>query len=402
MRSSLLFFLPFLITIGSIGAIGSIFANSPKQNPKNFNVSSALELALNLKPPDAISVNGGDTEGSDWWLEHDHLLRLAWKEWNDLETNVLPSLDSKLIDPNLRCAMDQTKHSPTLQNEASVHENWQAIHSDANENETPDSTDKNPHRVYRYNNFLTPDGIQKLRLHLESLSKNGIPKRRPNAMNRNGLLLDPTIPGGISADEDLQNFVEILASDYLRPLGRSLFPEFAGDVNDDAKHYAFTIQYGVDEKVAPSSPNATTATTTVDAITAATDLDLKEHSDASLYTLNINLNLPDEDYSGSSLYFSTNQQKADDTNSLSEVTFEPGTALLHRGMTKHGARPLEGGKRNNLVIWLHGVDGYVRVAPYPQGERLSLYERWASNQQQQQQQFFADTLNANRLNTSEL
>merc|ERR1712071_104787 len=61
-----------------------------------------------------------------------------------------------------------------------------------------------------------------------------------------------------------------------------------------------------------------------------------------------------------------------------EIHFESGTAVLHRGMTKHGARPLEGGQRNNLVIWLHGIDGYVRIAPYEPGERLSLQERWST------------------------
>merc|ERR1712224_720226 len=60
-----------------------------------------------------------------------------------------------------------------------------------------------------------------------------------------------------------------------------------------------------------------------------------------------------------------------------EVSFEPGTAILHRGMTKHGARPLREGQRDNLVIWVHGEGGYVRVAPYPEDEQMTARERWS-------------------------
>ena len=196
-------------------------------------------------------------------------------------------------------------------------------------------------------------------------------------MNRNGLLLDPSVPGGVSGDLELRRFVELLASDYLRPLGRSLFPEFAGDARDDVKHYAFTIQYGTDENNQETSAAKDKSTAESISLNTTTDWDLKEHSDASVYTLNINLNLPEEDYSGSSLYFVT-QEGRNNTKCLSEVRFEPGTALLHRGMTKHGARHLEGGKRNNLIIWLHGIAGYVRIAPYEEEERLSVEERWSS------------------------
>jgi hypothetical protein len=383
-------------------------------------ISNALEEARKLEPPIATSTESGDTEGSEWWLEHDILLRSAWKQWDD-NNNVpefrLPPLDaSSMIDHDLRVAMDRTRNTPSPEHEAIVHGAWDEVlysssssSSDAkvskNANPNSDSESKqNPrgdiididhssnhhhhdHRVYRYPGFLTLDGIKYIRNHLDALSESGIPKRRPNAMNRNGLLLDPSVPGGISGDPELHRFVEILASDYLRPLGRSLFPEFAGDPQDDVTHYAFTIRYGTTEETVTDAPEATAATTTTatatTTTTTTTDWDLKEHSDASVYTLNINLNLPEEDYSGSSLYFvapedTNNTDKNTNTNTTKycEVFFEPGTALLHRGMTKHGAKPLVGGKRNNLVIWLHGTEGYVRIAPYDKEERLSLQERW--------------------------
>jgi hypothetical protein len=398
---------------------------SRKHNNVNHVSSSAMEEALRLHPPTATSVEGGDTESSEWWLKHEVLLRLAWKEWDERQIQsiaivtetkdeqglaqpqrLLPSLDvAIMVDPNLRSVMDRTRISPTLGNEASVRRAWDEVLALPEEKETAKSTSSNyfessktttsevdrtfHHRVYQHKEFLTNEGVMRLRSHLDALSDSGIPKRRPNAMNRNGLLLDPSVPGGVSGDPELQNFVETLANNYLRPLGRSLFPEFAGDPRDDSKHYAFTIKYGAEfendscNTIAANSipPNTNT--------TATTDWDLKEHSDASVYTFNINLNLPGEDYSGSSLYFVAHEEahsqskntttSISKTKNLREIHFEPGTALIHRGMTKHGAKSLECGKRNNLVIWLHGIYGYVRTAPYEEGERLSVKERWSTS-----------------------
>ena len=371
-------------------------------------IPNALEEARKLEPPVATSTESGDTEGSEWWLEHDTLLRSAWNEWDDENNNSndnnnsnivqrLPILDaSSMIDPNLHHDMDRTRKAPTTEHEAFVHGALDEVMYSS----SSASNHHRKHRVYRCPGFLTLDGIQKIRKHLDALSESGIPNRRPNAMNRNGLLLDPTIPGGISGDPELHRFVELLANDYLRPLGRSKFPEFAGDPQDDAKHYAFTIRYGSSsdaEATVANAPGTTTATTTsstttTTTATATTDWDLKEHTDASIYTLNINLNLPEENYSGSSLYFvSPEDTSSTDINTsnnnatananatkIGEVFFEPGDALLHRGMTRHGARPLVGGKRNNLVIWLHGTEGYVRIAPYHQDDRMSVQERWSA------------------------
>jgi len=361
--------------------------------------SDALDEARKLEPPVATSTQSGDSEGSEWWLEHESLLQSAWNQWDDDPTRggggdiILPPLDASLIHFDLRRIMDRTKNAPTPEHEASIHRAWDEVlfsstttttrasstNVTANTKSKPNSNprgDSASHRVYRYPEFLTVEGIRRFRSHLDALSQSGIPMRRPNAMNRNGLLLVPSVPGGVFGDPAVHEFVELLAGDYLRPLGRSFFPEFAGDPSDDSEHYAFTIRYGTED-------NRTRAATTTTTSSSSTDWDLKEHSDASLYTLNINLNLPEENYSGSSLYFVAPETN-DDRNGtnrapLCEINFEPGTALLHRGMTKHGALPLEGGKRNNLVIWLHGTDGYVRIAPYKNGETLSLEERWSSS-----------------------
>ena len=351
---------------------------------------SVIEQVQLLTPPMATSIQGGDIENAEWWLEHEPLLQSAWNEWDEQQHSLsLPTLDEGLIDVHLRKLMDQTRAIPTLEHETKVVEAWEEVLHDSATTAT--TAEKSLHRVYRYPNFLTPEGIRKVRAHLDALSEAPIPKRRPNAMNRNGLLLDSTVPGGVAGDINLQQFVATLAHQYLAFLGRALFPEFAGSFLDDSNHYAFTIKYGDCSIPNASLPSKNDNGTSKINGTTTTDWELKTHSDASLYTLNINLNLPNEDYSGSSLYFVAPQESlsfnstgnATQTatrNNYREIFFAPGTAILHRGMTKHGAKPLKTGQRNNLVIWVHGKeDGFVRTAPYVPSQRLSVRQRWSKN-----------------------
>ena len=440
---------------------------------KEATAISALSIALQLVPPIVSVKENGDTEGLEWWLEHENLLQLAWKEWwallnNNINGNATASWSSMIIDPNLNRAIKRTKHQPTIENEKIVHDLWEEMNCDVKIDTTIATTTKNHNRhlnnnnnVYMYRNFLTTEGIQLLRYYLDLIEINGIPKRRPNSMNRRGLLLDPTIPGGVGIsssssrgtnnnnsnnDEidyfDLHRVINHLATEYLRPLGRSFFPKYAGTPTDDSNHYAFTIKYGNS-----SSPTSDTNTPIdIDTDDTIVDRELKEHSDASLYTLNINLNLPNETYSGSSLYFVMENEDRDDegdddddgttskipsafantttsgtksytssipsTKTCEMVNFEPGMAILHRGMTKHGTlRPIDVDKNNysgngnsnngnshgngndngnsnqqrsttsrtNLVIWLYGsapLHGYVRIVPYNKNERMSVHDRW--------------------------
>ena len=342
-----------------------------------------LIQARKLIPPPVESIENGDTESADWWMEHSALLQRAWTQWHQQQQQqrLLPPLNvnSILIDHHLHRDVYQTWKEPTLENEERIHRKWEEVLLSTtskttmtkttmpilnNDNDTiKQEQEQEQHKVFRYQNFLTPEGVQVLRDHLDSITyDSGIPTRRPNAMNRHGLLLDPTVPGGVGGNLPIHNFLDILVRDFVRPLGRSFFPTFCGNSEDDIKHYAFTIRYGDDGH----DPLFTTET--------GGDLELKEHSDASIISLNINLNLPDEEYTGSSLYF-----LQDDGNKKErrEFNFESGTALLHRGMTRHGSIPLQSGQRNNLVIWLHGKDGYVRTSSYEKHEQLTVSERWS-------------------------
>ena len=158
---------------------------------------------------------------------------------------------------------------------------------------------------------------------------------------------------------------------------------------DDLDYYAFTISYD--------------GTTTNTRSIQSKDMELKEHRDASVVTLNINLNLPEENYGGSEVFFrgypAADSWSSSDlfaSNSKDEedgggtVTFSPGMAIIHLGSHRHGSLPInsahsnsnsEGkqpndGKRFNLVIWLFGTLGDVRIAPYSKDEQLTADQRW--------------------------
>jgi hypothetical protein len=234
-----------------------------------------------------------------------------------------------VMDPTLYRSIHQAWNDPSVENEDVLKDLWKQV--------IPG--------VYACQLF-TPKGIQRIRHHLKAASESGIPTRRPNGMNRFGLVLDIETQGGVSYPK-IDTFRDMVIDRYLRPLGRLFFQNYIGP-GDDSSAYAFTIQYQPDK-----------------------DTKLNEHSDASVVTLNINLNLPEEDYDGSSIYFVDNEN-----GERQELTFAPGMALLHRGLHRHAALPIESGERVNMVLWLFGDHGYVRFAPYDEKDQMSATERW--------------------------
>ena len=208
-------------------------------------------------------------------------------------------------------------------------------------------------------------------------------------MNRYGLILDDKLC-------DLYDvWLQQLVQKYIRPIALALFRDFAKfeDCND---FYAFTVRYATDE-----------------------DIVLPEHRDASVITLNINLDesepkqtpcndndnnnnenennnndsdndndndrsctiMPTQSYLGSELQFVVDAKISKDTHAT--VRFDPGMTVFHLGAHRHAALPIESGTRTNLVIWLHGVGGYVRVAPYQLFEQHTVRERWNDGRESQ-------------------
>lgn len=270
----------------------------------------------------------GEFESGEFWATHSSLLKQAWKEWETEQD--LPALRmQELIDESLYDAVKAAWQDSS--NEDAVKRLWTKV--------APG--------VYQCR-LLDPAQIFRLRQYLDEASQSKIPTRRPNGMNRHGIILTQNADGCTSL-ERWNVWYQELTETYLKPIGRSFFSEYYVSGNaDDAESYAFTIRYKQGEDIA-----------------------LKEHSDSSLYTFNINLNFPDETYEGSSLHFVHNE-----TGKQYNVTQSPGIAVLHRGMTRHAALPIERGHRLNLVIWFFGENDYVRTAPYEPDERLSPRERW--------------------------
>ena len=134
---------------------------------------------------------------------------------------------------------------------------------------------------------------------------------------------------------------------YMRPISRLLFPDVVGY---DTQTFGFSIQWQPE-----------------------TDASLRAHTDASAVTLNINLNLPHENFEGSGVRFFDRQ-----TRQIRELTFAPGTALIHHGSVPHEPIPITDGERSNFVFWLYGDSG--QIPPYGVEQKtVSAQERWTTH-----------------------
>ena len=295
---------------------------------------SALERARSLDMPAATATVNAEFEHADFWEANGHTIREAWLELDQANLAL-----ADIVDPSLLESIEAARDNPTLANEENVLSSF--IEAGP------------PGKGLAYTcRLLTPEGIRALRFELDKATSSGIPLRRPNAMNRYGCIIDKDVDGAVSLSS-LTSFVEDLIDDIARPVGRAFFNDTVG-TEDDKEHFAFTIRYNAEE-----------------------DMELKEHRDASVVTLNINLNLPEESYDGSSLYLLDEEDiGSDGTGTRHFLEFEPGTLLIHRGSVRHAALPIRSGSRQNLIIWLFGEDGQVRVAPYNEKDRLTVEQRW--------------------------
>ncbi|KAL3928405.1 MAG: hypothetical protein SGBAC_012668 [Bacillariaceae sp.] len=359
---------------------------------------SSLAKARGLQAPEVTSTRGGELEHLDFWNTHYQLIQRAWHEWerdirqkqNDdehraeqmedsLETSWndrLPSLaEGVMMEPLLKESIRKLWNKPSLEAELEM----QAVF-----------WEEPIRNVYTCASFFSSQGIRHLQQHLTLMRQAGIPTRRPNGMNRNGFVLDDETEGGVSY-VSVDEFRGWLVDDYLRPLGRMFFPEYIGSDEDDESSYAFTVHYQYDDGCSSTHTNDTpgennTSTVAVGSTnTTATrkrDVKLKEHSDASVVTININLNLPGEaEYDGSQLLFLDEDPAGSSPEQAQrhKLEFQPGMAVIHRGLHRHQALPIEKGERHQLIIWLFGKDGYVRVSPYEPKDQLAVKKRWSKS-----------------------
>ncbi len=145
------------------------------------------------------------------------------------------------------------------------------------------------------------------------------PIQRPNSMNMHGVILDQF---GYSPA-----LAELIAKVF-KPLCADLYPEVGGATLDH--HHGFVVDYSFE-----------------------TDIDLGFHVDDAEVTVNLCLS---DDFVGGDLFMRGRRcfhhiQTAPNADELFDYIHTPGMAIIHAGMHRHGAFPIEGGHRRNLILW---------------------------------------------------
>lgn len=264
--------------------------------------------ALTLPSREAMLYRSPSVQ--QFWNNNIDLLSNAWQEWdNNVQANTSP-LDSSLLDKRLHKAIMEAWQDPTK--ELAIHDLLEEVGPG----------------VYQLQ-FFNPERLSVLRDYLESAWNAKIPLRPPYGivLNRRGAMLDSRSEGYLAAPS-FQAFYKELINAYMRPIARLVFPEVMGY---DTQSFAFSIHYQ-----------------------ANTDNSIRPHTDASAVTLNINLNLPGEEFTGSTVDFLNSG-----TGKMKGLTFKPGSAMLHRGNVIHAAQPITSGQRTNFVFWLFGNQGQL-------------------------------------------
>lgn len=377
-----------MIRAQEIGSCTDPETSSPESPAREVH-NSPLELARNLRAPLATDTMNAEYENSSFWDDNGVLIQKAWKEWEgslegDISTGSSRGDD---VESTLARAIDDAFYNPSQEKESIVRSLWL--------NESSDGQPL-PKGVYA-TQLLTPAGIAHIRNMLDKATSSGIPTRRPNGMNRHGVIVDPDVFGAVPMKSLVEMVENEIINRIVRPVGRLLFPDRIGS-NDDIEYFAFTIRYdGSDD----DSEKDATIDNDRNVNKPKRDFELKEHRDASVVTLNINLNLPEEGYAGSEVYFRDYPEDSTDGMTFNDneqdyslqndrkdggtVGFSPGMAIIHLGAHRHGSLPISssadkngGGKRYNLVIWLFGKDGDVRISPYKKGEQMNVSERWSN------------------------
>ncbi|MEM6955354.1 MAG: 2OG-Fe(II) oxygenase [Myxococcota bacterium] len=285
-----------------------------------------LTRAQTTQLPSRDAMLRRDDSVRRFWHTNDALFREAWKAWEFSHAERLAPLDESLVDARLRTAVAEAWNDPTR--EDAVRSLWDEVAPGVFQSQ-----------------LLDPTRIRDLRSYLEEVADAKIPVRPPYGivLNRGGAMLDKRSAGYLAAPS-FQAFYRSLLDTYMRPIARMLFPEVMGY---DSQTFGFSIRYQ-----------------------PAKDTSIRPHTDASTVTLNINMNRPDEAFTGSKVRFYEASGKTHD------FTFEPGVAVLHRGRVAHAAEPITSGERSNLVLWLYGQNGQLPPRYIPE-ETPDARQRWS-------------------------
>lgn len=288
--------------------------------------STNLNKARNLTEPERGKVLQRDYCVKEFWENNNEVLIEAWKEWEQEDSHELNIQVKELVDEKLRSCIEEAWKNPER------------------ENLVRDFLLEVSPGVFQFQ-FFNPKKLVELRKYLDKVDKSQIPLRAPYGivLNRKGAMLDQRSEGHLAAPSFQSLYQEVLDK-YMRPIARLLYPETTGY---DTQTFGFSIQYR------PES-----------------DTSIRMHTDASSVTLNINLNLREERYTGSEVDFHDPIK-----GRINRVRFEPGTAIIHRGNVPHAAQPITSGERTNLVLWLYGDQ--MQIPRYiDKSINFSPKERW--------------------------
>ncbi|RDY02183.1 putative PKHD-type hydroxylase, partial [Mucuna pruriens] len=171
--------------------------------------------------------------------------------------------------------------------------------------------------------MLQPQFCEKLISEVDHFERwahdNQIKIMKPNEMNNYGAVLD---------DFGLEAMLDKFMSDFICPISRVFYAELGGSSLDS--HHGFVVEYGINKGV-----------------------EMALHVDDAEVSLNICLR---KEFTGGELFFrGVRCEQHINTGSKPGEIFDychvPGTAILHPGRHRHGARPITSGSRMNLVLW---------------------------------------------------
>ena len=142
-----------------------------------------------------------------------------------------------------------------------------------------------------------------------------LPRRRPNTMNKFGLILN---------EIGLEPIMSDLLTRVIAPLSGALYPNESVAKGLD-HHHTFIVVY---------SPTG--------------DKGLDMHHDASEVTLNVCLG---RDFSEGGLVFCGQAGRPDHRRVRHVYSHSKGRAIIHLGRQRHGADNIAGGERVNMIMW---------------------------------------------------
>jgi len=314
-------------------SIFSLFGSSHPA-PKSA-LAQARTLAAHLPSRHNCSTSGGELESHEFWSGNARLLEEARQELGPLHPALydLEANEQEFIRAEVRSAVRACERAAA----AGERVDEAVIKSLI----TP--TDAlNVWRLPLFSQKFCTLLLEELH-HYET---SGLPLRRPNGMNRYGAILD---------ELGMKSSLDYLSRRYLRPLGQMLFPWLIANGDAD-EHYAFVVKYKRGD-----------------------DVELAEHADASVLTLNAFLGL--SGFRGGRLAFRGTRwvdanPQAVPQSFVDFEAFAPGDAILHLGGQYHAALPIVDGERANMVVWLSGKHQAVRLAPHDSKDQLSAQQRW--------------------------